>query len=278
MNKKGIDVSDNQGHIEWEKAKSGGVEFAILRCTRGSGEPDKQLASNIKGCIDANIPFDFYKYMYATTKERAKQEALRAVEVLQSLGVIPQKNTVIWADVEDKTLKALSTKNLTEIVNSFKDAVLKSGFAFGLYMGKYDYDSGEVDSSQFDDNIWIARYYNGYNVMNLSQNPNEKHKPVAKSGRLWGWQYSSSGKVSGIKGNVDLDVSYYDIKNTPVKAEYYQTPEFTLIDSLNKIGVDSSYKNRSLIAKANGILNFKGTAQQNTEMLELLKSGRLKKI
>lgn len=275
---KGIDVSDNQGYIEWSKVKGDGVEFAILRSTRGSGNPDKQLASNIKGCIEAGIPFDFYKYMYALSEVQARQEAIRVVEVLRSLGVLPKADTIIWGDVEDKTLKALSTAQLTGIVKAFKDTILAAGFGFGLYMGKYDYESGEVDASQFNDDIWIARYYKGYDVMDFSQDPNEKYKPVAKAGTLWGWQYTSSGRVDGINGNVDLDIAYYDIKHTEVEVEYYQTPEFTLIDSLNKIGVDSSYKNRALIAAANGIANFKGTRKQNLQMLELLNDGKLIKV
>lgn len=36
----GIDVSDNQGYIDWKKVKTAGVQYAILRSTRGSGNPD----------------------------------------------------------------------------------------------------------------------------------------------------------------------------------------------------------------------------------------------
>ena len=76
---------------------------------------------------------------------------------------------------------------------------------------------------------------------------------------------------------MDLDVAYYDIKHTKVAPEYYATPEFTLIDSLNKVGADSSYNNRKKIAVANGIQNYSGTAAQNTELLSLLNEGILKK-
>lgn len=272
---KGIDVSDNQGAINWSKVKAAGVQFAVLRSTRGSGDPDKYLASNIKGCLESGIPFTFYKYMYATTTAKAQQEAKRVIEVLQSYGIVPSKSVKIWADVEDKTLKALSTAALTNIVKAFKEVILASGFGFGLYMGKYDYEIGEVDTKQFPDDIWIARYYNGYTAMALSQNPNEKYKPTVNAGKLWGWQYTSSGKVDGISGNVDLDVCYHDIKAVEVEPQFYQTPEFTLIDSLNKSGVDSSYKFRTKIAAANGISDYSGTAEQNLKMLDLLNSGKL---
>ena len=142
-------------------------------------------------------------------------------------------------------------------------------------MGKYRYETGEVNLAAFDDHTWIARYYNGYNVMQFGTTPNERYRPTVKSGELWGWQFTSSGRVDGISGNVDMNECYYDIKATDVDPEYYQTPEFTLIDSLNKIGVDSSYAFRKKIAAANGIENYSGTAEQNLKMLGLLNSGRL---
>ncbi len=273
----GIDVSDNQGYIEWVKVKAAGVQFAILRSVRRSGNPDKQLASNIKGCLANNIPMDFYKYSYALSVSEAVAEVKRVVEVLRGYGVLPSKNTVIWMDVEDATQMALSTVALTKIVQAFKEEVLRSGFEFGLYMGKYRYETGEVNLDLFDDHTWIARYYNGYNVMQFGTTPNEKYRPTVKSGELWGWQFTSSGRVDGINGNVDMNECYYDIKETAVAPEYYQTPEFTLIDSLNKIGVDSSYAFRKKIAAVNGIVNYSGTAEQNLRMLDLLEGGKLLK-
>lgn len=275
MSRLGIDVSDNQGYIDWAKVKAAGVEFAILRSVRRSGNVDKQLASNIKGCMENGIPFDFYKYMYAVTVEDAVREAREVIEVLSSLGVKASKNTVIWADVEDSTQMALSVSALSAIVQAFKESIETAGFSFGLYMGKYYYEKGELDTSLFDDHTWIARYYKGYDVMQFGELPDEKYKPVAKNGELWGWQFTSSGRVDGINGNVDFDIAYYDIKSTDVSVEYYETPEFTLIDSLNKIGVDSSYKNRKNIAVANGIVDYCGSEKQNLKMLELLNEGKL---
>ena len=274
----GIDVSDNQGYIDWKKVKAAGVQFAILRSVRRSSNPDKQLASNIKGCLANGIPMDFYKYSYALNESEAVAEVKRVVEVLRGYGVLPSKNTVIWMDVEDATQMALSTSALTKIVQAFKEEVLRSGFEFGLYMGKYRYDTGEVNLSTFDDHTWIARYYNGYNAMDFGTVPNEKYRPVVKSGELWGWQFTSSGRVDGINGNVDMNIAYYDIKDTEVELTYYQTPEFTLIDSLNKIGVDSSYKFRKKIAAANGIVDYSGTAEQNLKILDLLNSGKLLEV
>lgn len=271
----GIDVSDNQNYIDWAKVKAAGVQFAILRSVRRSGNPDKQLASNIKGCIECGIPFDFYKYSYALTPEDAREEVRQVVYWLGQYGVQPSKNTVIWADIEDATQMALSTDKLTSIVQAFKEEVLAAGFEFGLYMGKYRYETGEINLDLFDDHTWIARYYKGDAQMKFSDKPNEQYIPTVKSGMLWGWQYTSKGQVDGITGNVDLNECYYNIKETEVSPEYYQTPEFTLIDSLNKVGVDSSFKNRALIAVKNGIRGYTGTKEQNLKLLQLLNTGKL---
>lgn len=274
---RGIDVSDCQGAIDWKKVKAAGVQFAILRTTRRSANPDKYLPTNIKACMDNHIPVDFYKYSYALSTSEAEKEALRVIEVLKGYGVAPAKDVIIWMDVEDKIQFALSKSALTDIVKAWKESVLSSGYTFGLYMGKYAYEHGELDVNAFEDHLWIARYYKGDTVIPVSEWPNEAYKPVAKAGSLWGWQDTSKGRVNGINGNVDLDVAYYDIKHLVVEPEFYATPEFTLIDSLNKIGVDSSYNNRKRIAIANGIQNYSGTAAQNTEMLSMLNDGILKK-
>lgn len=275
--KKGIDVSDNQGYIDWSKVKQAGVEFAILRSVRRSGNPDTQLASNIIGCSQYNIPFDFYKYSYALTPAEAVAEVKRVTEVLNGYGIEPSKDTVIWMDVEDESQMNLSTQKLTEIVAAFKKETLATGFEFGLYMGKYLYEKGEIDLNKFSEHTWIARYYNSYTVMPFSVHPNESFKPTAITGQLWGWQYTSSGRVDGINGNVDLNIAYYDIQSTPLIPTYYETPEFTLIDSLNKININSSYANRKAIAIYNGISDYAGTAAQNILLLQMLKDGTLKK-
>ena len=278
MSRLGIDVSDNQGYINWDKVKAAGVEFAILRSVRRSGNVDKQLASNIAGCLKNGIPFDFYKFSYALSEKAAIQEAKEVIAALAKLGVKPSSDTVIWMDVEWDNQIALSKSVLTNIVKAFEKEVVAAGFSFGIYMGKYDYNKDELNVNEVGGHTWLARYYNGYNVMQFGTKPNEQYKPTAKDGELWGWQFTSSGRVSGINGNVDMDIAYYDIKPTVVEPKYYETPEFTLIDSLNKIGVDSSYKNRKGIAAKNGIEDYSGTAEQNIQMLSLLNEGKLIQI
>lgn len=263
----GIDVSDNQGYIDWSKVN---VDFAILRSVRRSGNVDKQLASNIKGCMDNEIPFEFYKYTYAATTEDVRREAREVVEALLKLGV--PKGCRIWYDLEEDDIINLGKTHITKLYRAWKDELAKHGFVTGLYKGMYDYNN-KINKEDFKNEAkWIARYYNGYNEMKFGVIPNEKYKPAPDCD---GWQFTSSGKVDGISGRVDMNIFYGEIVVPNVAPEYYKTPEFTLIDSLNKLGVDSSFKHRAKIAKVNKIQNYTGSAEQNILMLKLLNEGKL---
>ena len=207
---KGIDVSDNQGIINWQKAKAVGVQFAVLRSVRRSGNEDDQFFNNVTGCRENNIPFSVYKYTYATTEDAARTEAQQVVALLESIGA--EKSTIVWCDVEDRnTLCGLGRDKLTAIISAAKAVIVGAGYRFGLYVGLYVYLETWFDFTLFAaDPLWVARYpVSG--EKDLSFNPPESYKPDADVNRaIWGWQYSSSGKVDGISGLVDLDICYVD--------------------------------------------------------------------
>ena len=94
---KGIDVSDNQGTINWAQIPED-VDFAVLRSVRRSGKADHQFATNLEGCRKHNIPVSVYKYTYAATQDAARQEAQQVVELLRSHHL----TGMVWWDVEDK--------------------------------------------------------------------------------------------------------------------------------------------------------------------------------
>ena len=190
----GIDVSENQGKIDRKKVIYAGVQFAILRTVKRNGKIDCLLKNNIKGCIENGIPVDFYKYAYALNETDSEKEATDVIQALISLGIKPSKDIVIWHDVEDDTQMALSAEKLTSICKAFKHTVENSGFSYGLYIGRYDFDKGEVDLSVLGNvHVWLARYYDGYTQKTFGELPNENYKPSVPNGELWGWQYTSSG-------------------------------------------------------------------------------------
>ena len=201
---KGIDVSSNQGTINWAQVKNAGCDFATLRSTVKSGNPDSQFAVNVAGCQEQGIPIDIYKYTYATTPTAALEEAKQVVALLLAYGI----KCRVWWDVEDRAaLQGLGNGVLTGLIQTACNYIVGAGFEFGIYTGLYVYKECWFDFDAFDCPYWIARYYNGYNTMQFVDAPAEDKKPDI--GRdIARWQYTSSGRVSGINGNVDLNIRY----------------------------------------------------------------------
>ena len=199
----GIDVSDIQGVIDWGLVKQDGCRFAILRSIKQSGKPDQQFAANLRGCREQGIPVAVYKYTYAKTAEEAGAEAQQVISLLQENNL---KCRIFW-DVEDKeSLHPLGKEKLTEVIKAAEQVITNAGYVFGIYAGLYVYKEQWFDFAQFTGPLWVARYpVSG--VKTLADLPQEKYKPdVGRA--LYGWQFTSTGKVNGIQGNVDLDLLY----------------------------------------------------------------------
>ena len=203
---KGIDVSDNQGVIDWEQAAAAGVQFAILRSVRRSGKADSQFASNLAGCRKYGIPMAVYKYTYATTAAEVREEARQVTELLQASGLT---GTMVWWDVEDRdTLQPLGTVRLTELIRTAQEEIGKAGYCFGIYTGLYVYREGWFDFGAFACPLWIARYPSSAQKK-WDDEPSVRYKPSV--GRaIWGWQWTSNGRIAGIRGAVDFNVCYQD--------------------------------------------------------------------
>lgn len=215
---KGIDVSDNQGKIDWTQVAAAGVQFAIIRSVRRSGKADYQFMTNLAGCRKYNIPVAVYKYTYAVTEDRAQEEARQVVALLQQYNLAA--GTMVWWDVEDRnTLQPLGSAKLTALIQVARTVIEAAGYRFGIYVGLYVYTEGWFDFNQFASApLWVARYYNNYNVMQFDTDPDQSRKPEVNRA-IWGWQYTSTGRVPGINGNADLDIFYQD----PANAEDIET-------------------------------------------------------
>ena len=270
---KGIDVSSNQGTIDWKKVKAAGCDFAILRSTVKSGAADKQFAANLAGCLAQGLPHAFYKYAYALLPTQAVEEAKQVIALLIAHGI---KAGQIWWDVEDPSLRTLSRGVLTGIIQSAANTIIGSGFEFGIYTGKSFYEERVFDTDAFTCPMWIARYPNsGYYAL-ADNPPADQYKPAVTQ-PLFGWQYTSKGRVDGIGTVVDLNVCYIPFW-TAQEPEYYLQDIWhgtSISKALESIGEDGSYQHRAQIATINGIVGYTGTAAQNTHMLNLLRTGQL---
>lgn len=193
MKANGIDVSKHQGVIEWEKAKADGVQFAILRAGYGReiSQKDSSFERNYSECKRVGIPVGCYWYSYAMTAEEAKKEAAVCLEVIKG----KQFEYPIYFDIEEKKQLALGKTACTAITKAFLDTVENQGYWVGIYSSKSHLESYISEDVRQRYAVWVAHY---------------SVERTTYSGQFGIWQKSSSGKISGISGNVDLNESYVD--------------------------------------------------------------------
>lgn len=195
---KGIDISEMNGVIDFEKVKKSGIDFVIIRASFGRKKEDKLLHRNAKACIRNKIPIGFYYYSYAVDEETAREEALFFLKSIKDYKDHIKYPLII--DMEDsdgykKEKNAISKENLTNIVKVATDVIRNQGFIPMVYANK-DYFDNYLDEEELK-NVpkWIAWW-------------NEKAQ-IDKS-KYTIWQYKSTGIVEGIGTKVDMNESFFD--------------------------------------------------------------------
>ena len=190
---KGVDLSANQGNVDFSKVKASGYDFVILRSTLRNGNPDPKFEEYYTQATACEIPVSVYKYSYATTPAQSFQEAMGVIKLLNG------RLCTVWLDMEDaEQLKAVGGKaGITNIINAFMDYCIASGYDVGIYCNLNWYKNYISADFKKKYKFWIARY--GKNNGTLE----EKYRPDMD----WAiWQYTSKGKVNGINGYVDLNI------------------------------------------------------------------------
>ena len=190
---KGIDVSEFQGSIDWNKVKADGVEFAILKFGNiydyDANYKDSKFDTNYKKCQELGIKTGIYIYNYCNTVETLK----KGLEwTFAKLGNI-KLDMPIYLDMEDKDIQGETVETLTNQCNEFAKYVKNKGYKAGVY-ANVNWLKNELNPEKFDKDIsvWVAQYY----------------KECQYTGEYDIWQYTSSGKVDGVSGNCDIDYLY----------------------------------------------------------------------
>jgi len=189
----GVDVSVYQGNIDWNKAKADGIEFAIMRAGYGKyvSQKDKYFDQNMKNAKAAGLPCGVYWFSYALTPEDAIKEADACYEVIKNYKL----EYPVSFDMETESQMKLPKETVAQIIEAFCGRME----SYGYYTTLYTYASFlnyKVEDRIFDKyDIWVAHY--------------NTNKPAFN--RNYGlWQYSCTGSVWGITGNVDRDYVYLD--------------------------------------------------------------------
>ena len=189
---KGIDASYAQGVIDWEKVKASGlVDFAILRAGYGkeTTQVDTQFERNYAACKRLGIPVGVYWYSYATTAAESEQEAKVCLQTIRG----KQFEYPVAFDIEEKE----NLQNADALCQAFCSALEKQGYYAAIYTFK----------SALENNISAAiksRYDIFLSHVGVQQ--------TSYAGAYGLWQYSWTGRIPGITGDVDLNYAY---KNYP---------------------------------------------------------------
>ena len=183
-----------KGTIDWNSVKNSGIDYVIIRAGYGTSTVDPQFKSYIEGAKKAGLKIGVYWFSYATSVEKAKQEAQACLQTLS-----PYKSSINYpvffdfeyASVDYARKNGINiTKNLaSQMANAFLSAVKSQGYTTGLYTNR-DFSNTYYNTDLLDsNNLWVAQY----------NSTNSFGKPYSI------WQYSESGKVPGISGAVDLN-------------------------------------------------------------------------
>lgn len=200
----GVDVSEHQGTIDWQAVKNAGMDFVILRVgyrgmTEGLLNVDATFEQNYQGAVDAGLKVGVYFFSQAVTEKEAQQEADFVLETLNgrdlSYPVVFDWETPIPSEelpAEDLRAYNMSGEEVTSFAKAFCQRIEKKGYTACVYTNKHmAYNSFNLEELK-EYALWYAEYqpapslYYDFHI----------------------WQYSASGTVPGIEGNVDLNICF----------------------------------------------------------------------
>lgn len=203
-----IDVSAWQNTIDWQAVKNAGVEGAIIRLSYGWGNGfDVQAKRNISECKRLGIPFGVYVFSYAESAADGASEGADVVNLLRQAGVNPgDLSYPVFYDLENWTYTGHKSPTSPSVydgmVNSWYGKLQAAGYNNLSVYSYTSYLNSALNSSNIHGKTrWVAQY--GSTMQYTAFPTNDR-----------GWQYTSSGQISGITGNVDLNAFGYRTPTT----------------------------------------------------------------
>ena len=191
--KKGIDVSKYQGNIAWKQVKDSGIEFAIIKAG-GSDDgfyTDPTYEANYKNAKAVGMPVGAYYIVgpYCVSKEDGIADAKRFLKMLEGKTF----EYPVYIDLE--TTSPATKTGTTDAVIAFCKTMEAAGYFCGIYASDISGFKDRLELSRLKTRaLWVASY-------------GSMPKYVSSYGI---WQKSSTGRVPGIVGDVDLDECFVD--------------------------------------------------------------------
>lgn len=197
----GIDVSVFQGDIDWQAVAADGIDFVMLRIGyRGYGSKgimgiDDKFYDNYYAAVAAGLDVGAYFYSQAVNVKEAKEEALYVLDALGELELsFPVAYDWEYVDNDAARTKNMTSSEITECAKAFCEEIEKAGRTAVIYfnceIGYFEYDLKVLENYDF----WLAEY--------------DKYPSFLYDYKMW--QYTDAGRVDGIDGDVDLNISIVD--------------------------------------------------------------------
>ena len=185
-----IDVSTWQGSIDFNKVKSAGYNYVIIRAGYGKekSQKDNMFETNYKNAKSAGLKVGAYWFSYAMSPSTATAEADACLSCIKG----KKFELPVYYDMEYQPAMSTSNSNYTKMAVNFCNKLKSNGFKSGVYSSAsvYDYLLNRTTLKNNGISIWNAEWYT---------------KPSITCDV---WQYSDNGRINGISTNVDLDYIY----------------------------------------------------------------------
>ena len=199
-----VDVSVYQGEIDWQAVADSGIDFAMIRVgyrgySQGTLKMDERFQANIEGALDAGLDVGVYFFSQATTVAEAEEEADFVLEAIRNYPIqYPVVFDWEYISSQEARTEGMDGQGITQCASAFCELVSVAGYTPMVYfnqdMGYLVYQLDQLDSSLF----WLAEYdskpdfYYDFDM----------------------WQYTHTGTVPGIQGNVDLNLAFRDLSTS----------------------------------------------------------------
>ena len=194
----GIDVSAHQQEIDWQRVAKSGVQFAILRVgyrgyTEGAIQEDAYFEQNLEGAIDAGLDVGVYFFSQAIDEQEAREEARFVLDKISGY-LLAFPVFFDWEKIGSEARSdTMDLASLTIVTDTFCTEIRNAGYQAGLYFNQQlGYEELHLPSLQTY-TFWLAEY---------NDTPSFAYHFDL-------WQYSASGTVDGIEGDVDLNLAFF---------------------------------------------------------------------
>lgn len=197
---RGVDLSKYNGDVDFGKLKDNGIRFAMLRLgSRGYGTGkitlDEKFVEYAQNAQVAGIQIGAYFYSQAVNETEAVEEANYIVGAVSGFGVkYPIAIDIEKVEGDEARTDKLTTEERTAVVKMFCDAVKGYGYKPVIYATTDMLVTGLDLKELADYDVWLADY----------------DIPTDYPYRFSMWQYNKKGRIDGITGDIDLDLSFID--------------------------------------------------------------------